>query len=222
MERRLKDRSEAGRILAEKLTAYANRTDVIVLALPRGGVSVAFEIACALKAPLDIFLVRKLGVPWQPELAMGAIATGGVRMLNNEVVRALNITREEIESVAAEEQKELGRRERAYRGSRPAPDVRGRTVILVDDGIATGMTMRAAIAALRKLGPARIVVAVAVGPRSTFDDLKTEADDVVSVLSPEVFHAVSPWYEHFPQLTNGEVHELLERAAGQAAVANKQ
>jgi putative phosphoribosyl transferase len=221
MERLLKDRSEAGRLLAEKLAAYANRTDVLVLALPRGGVAVAFEVARALKAPLDVFIVRKLGVPWQPELAMGAIATGGVRVLNYDTVRALNITRQEIQLVVAEEQQELGRRERAYRGNRPAPDARGRTVILVDDGIATGTTMRAAIAALRKLDPARIVAAVAVGPRSTFDELRAEADEVVSVLSPENFYAVGLWYESFPQLADREVRDLLEQAAGQVVAARE-
>jgi putative phosphoribosyl transferase len=203
--------------LARKLTAYANRPDVIVLALPRGGVSVAYEVARALEAPLDIFLVRKLGVPGHEELAMGAIATGGVRVLNEETVRALNVTRREIESVAAKEQLELERRERVYRGDRPAPETRGRTVILVDDGIATGTTMRAAIAALRKLDPARIVVAVPVGPRSTFDELRAEADGVVSLISPENFYAVGLWYESFPQLADREVRDLLEQAAGLTA-----
>src|SRR5205085_10449296 len=165
MLRSFRDRHEAGRLLAEKLTAYAHRPEVLVLALPRGGVPVAFEVACALRAPLDVFLVRKLGVPGQEELAMGAIATGGVRVVNDSIVRHLDIAPEVIDAVAAREQGELERRERAYRDERPAPDVRGRTVILVDDGLATGSTMRAAALALRQQGPARVGVAVPVASR---------------------------------------------------------
>lgn len=213
MERRLKDRSEAGRLLAQKLTDYANRPDVIVLALPRGGVPVGFEIARALNAPLDVFVVRKLGVPGQEELAMGAIARGGVRLLNGEVIEGLRITEDEIRLVEAREREELERRERVYRGGRPAPEIQGRTVILVDDGIATGFTMRAAIEALRKLRAAGIVIAVAVGPLSTVEELKREIDEVVSVMTPEFFYAISPWYEHFPQVTDLEVYDLLEMAA---------
>ncbi|MEW6208597.1 MAG: phosphoribosyltransferase family protein [Acidobacteriota bacterium] len=212
MERRLEDRTEAGRLLADKLAAYANRSDVLVLALPRGGVPVGFEIARALNAPLDVFLVRKLGVPGQEELAMGAIARGGARLLNRDAIENLAITEDEIRAVEAREREELERRERAYRGGRPAPEVEGRTVILVDDGIATGSTMRVAIKALRKLRAARIVIAVAVGPLSTIEELKREADEVVAVLTPEMLYAISPWYEHFPQVTDLEVYDLLEMA----------
>src|SRR4051794_18326645 len=189
MADRFRDRSEAGRILAAKLSAYANRPDVLILGLPRGGVPVAFEVARALDAPLDVFLVRKLGVPGYEELAMGAIATGGVVVLNDEAVRGLGIPERTIEAVAARERRELERRERAYRDGRPAPDVQGRTVILVDDGLATGSTMRAAVAALRRQGPARIVVAVPVGAAGTCADLQAEADEVVCGRTPAPFHA---------------------------------
>ena len=209
------DRTEAGQRLAEELTAYADRPDVLVLALPRGGVPVAFEVARALKAPLDVFLVRKLGVPGHEELAMGAIASGGVRVLSHQVVSALGIGEAQIESIAAEETRELERRERAYRGDRPPPDVRGRTVILVDDGLATGATMRAAIAALREQGPAEIVVAVPTAAASTCDELRSEVDEVVCAITPEPFYAVGLWYRDFSQTTDDEVRELLERAAEQ-------
>jgi putative phosphoribosyl transferase len=215
MERRFKDRTEAGRLLAEKLVSYAHRKDVIVLALPRGGVPVAFEVATRLHAPLDVFLVRKLGVPWQQELAMGAIATGGVRVLNEDVVRGLRFSDEAIAAIEAKEKKELERRERLYRGNRPVVEVRGRTVILIDDGVATGTTMRAAIAALKKLNPARIVVAIAVAPRSTCRELESEADEVICITTPEDFHAVSLWYDHFAQTSDEEVRSLLDRAAQQ-------
>src|SRR6266436_1584095 len=172
MPRPFRNRRDAGRLLASKLAAYANRPDVMVLALPRGGVPVAAEVARALGAPLDIFLVRKLGVPGHEEMAMGAIATGGVRVLNDDVVRYLRIPASVIDSVAADELRELERRERAYRGNRPEPDVRGKTVILVDDGLATGSTMRAAVAALRAQQPAEIVVAVPVGAQSTCEELR--------------------------------------------------
>ena len=215
MKKPLKDRTEAGRLLGEKLAAYRDRDDVVVLGLPRGGVPVAFEIAKRLNAPLDVFIVRKLGVPWQEELAMGAIASGSVRVLNNDVVKAYQISDEEIASVQAKEQKELERREQAYRGGRPVPDVRGRTVILVDNGIATGTTMRAGLAALRKLQPARIVVAVAVAPQSTYEELKAEADEVFCLLTPEMFFAISMWYERFEQTTDEEVRDLLSRAWAQ-------
>ena len=175
-----RDRREAGRLLAAKLAAYANRPDVLVLALPRGGVPVAYEVARALKAPLDVFIVRKLGVPGHNEFAMGAVASGGVRVLNNETVRALRIPEYLIDKVTAQEQQELARREHLYRGNRPAPDVRGRTVILVDDGLATGSTMLAAIKALQQQQPARIVVAVPTAAPETCEELKAEVDDVRS------------------------------------------
>jgi putative phosphoribosyl transferase len=213
MQKPLKDRLEAGRLLAEKLTTYANRDDVTILALPRGGVPVAYEIAKRLNAPLDVFIVRKLGVPWQEELAMGAIASGGVLVLNEEVVTAYEISEDEIALVEIKEKEELARRERAYRGDKPALDVHGRTVILVDDGIATGTTIRAALVALRKLHPVRIVVAVAVAPQSAYEELKAEADQVACLLAPEVFYAISMWYERFEQTTDEEVRNLLARLA---------
>ena len=214
-----RDRTDAGRQLAAKLAAYADRSDVLVLALPRGGVPVAFEVARVLHAPLNVFLVRKLGVPGQEELAMGAIATGGVRVLNDEVVRAAGITEDVIADVAAQEQDELWRRERLYRGDRPAPDVRGKTVILVDDGLATGSTMRAAVAALRQQRPARIVVAVPVGAPETCAEFQAEADEAVCARAPEPFYAVGLWYDDFSQTTDEEVHDLLERAAEEHAPA---
>ena len=213
MIERFRDRREAGQVLADRLTAYAGRPDVLVLALPRGGVPVAYEVARALGAPLDVFLVRKLGVPGQEELSMGAVATGGVRVLNEQVVGALGIPPSVIEAVAAWQQQELVRRERLYRGDRPPPDVRGRTVILVDDGLATGSTMRAALAALRRQQPARLVVAVPTAAPETCDELRAEADDVVCATTPEPFDSVGLWYEDFSQTTDEEVRELLERAA---------
>ena len=213
MIERFRDRREAGQVLADTLTAYAGRPDVLVLALPRGGVPVAYEVARALGAPLDVFLVRKLGVPGHEELAMGAVATGGVRVLNDQVVGALGIPPSVIEAVAAWQQQELARRERLYRGDRLPPDVRGRTVILVDDGLATGSTMRAALAALRRQQPARLVVAVPTAAPETCDELRAEADDVVCATTPEPFHSVGLWYEDFSQTTDEEVRELLERAA---------
>jgi len=210
--RRFRDRTEAGRRLAERLTAYADRPDVLVLALPRGGVPVAYEVARALRAPLDVFLVRKLGVPGYEELAMGAVATGGVRVLNDQIVAGLRIPGHVIEAVAEAEQQELARRERVYRGDRPPPDVRHRTVILVDDGLATGATMQAAIKALRALPPARIVVAVPTGSPATCEQLKAQADDVICAITPEPFHAVGLWYEDFTQTTDEEVRDLLARA----------
>ena len=207
-----RDRTEAGRRLAAKLTAYADRPDVLVLALPRGGVPVAFEVARALNAPLDIFLVRKLGVPGHVELAMGAIASGGVRVINDEVVQALGIPSDMIDWVATAEQRELLRRERAYRGDRPVPTVRGRTVILVDDGLATGSTMRAAVAALRQQEPARIVVAVPTAAPATCDEFRAEVDEIVCLITPEPFYAVGRWYEEFSPTTDEEVHTLLDQA----------
>src|SRR5712691_5226049 len=210
--KRFRDRREAGRLLAAQLSAYANLPDVLVLALPRGGVPVAAEVARALGAPLDVFVVRKLGVPGHEEYALGAIATGGVRVLNEDVVRALQIPDHVIDAVAAREQEELARRERVYRGDRPPLDVRGRTVILVDDGLATGATMHAAIRALRQQQPARIVVAVPTAAPQTCDALRSEVDDVICAITPEPFHSVGLWYDDFSQTTDDEVRELLARA----------
>jgi predicted phosphoribosyltransferase len=214
-----RDRAEAGRTLARKLRANTGRDDVVVLGLPRGGVPVAFEVAQALDVPLEIFLVRKLGVPGHEELAMGAIASGGVRVVSGDVVRQLQLPPDAIEAVAATEQRELERRERAYRGDAPPPDVRGKTVVLVDDGLATGSTMRAAVAALRQQGPARIVVAVPVAARSTCDELRAVADEVVCAVTPEPFLAVGQWYQDFSQTTDDEVRELLRLARRPAASA---
>jgi predicted phosphoribosyltransferase len=213
------DRTDAGRELAAKLRDYADRPDVIVLALPRGGVPVAAVVADELNAPLDVFVVRKLGVPFQPELAMGAIATGGVRVLNEDVVRMLNMPNDVIDQVTAREHHELERRERDYRGDRPAPNVRGRTVILIDDGLATGSTMRAAVAALRQQAPAKIVVAVPVGAAETCDELQKLADEAICARAPEPFHAVGMWYDDFSQTTDDEVRELLEKSATLHSVA---
>ena len=206
-----RDRREAGRVLAEKLAAYANRPDVVVLALPRGGVPVAYEVARRLVAPLDVFVVRKLGVPGYEELAMGAVASGGVRVLNDQLVERLGIPEQLIDAVAARERQELARRERLYRGGSPPPDLRGRTVILVDDGLATGATMFAAIEALRKLNPARIVVAVPTASSDTCEEMKKKADEVICAITPEPFHAVGRWYQDFSQTTDEEVAELLAR-----------
>ena len=208
-----RDRSDAGRQLAAKLAPYADRPDVLVLALPRGGVPVGYEVARELGAPLDVFLVRKLGVPGYEELAMGAVATGGVRVLNEQVVRALRILDYVIDAVAAKEEQELARRERLYRGDRPPPDVRGKTVILVDDGLATGATMHAAVQALREQQPARIVVAVPTASPEACDELRKEVDDAICAVTPEPFYAVGLWYENFSQTTDEEVRELLARAA---------
>jgi len=208
---RFRNRTDAGRQLAEKLAAYANRPDVLILALPRGGVPVAFELARAFGAPLDVFLVRKLGVPGYEELAMGAVATGGVRVLNDEIVRGLGISEHEIDAVVARELRELSRRDRLYRGDRPPSDVAGRTVILVDDGLATGATMRAAVQALRQQQPGRIVAAVPTASPDTCQVLKAEADDVICAMTPEPFFAVGHWYEDFTQTTDDEVRELLAR-----------
>jgi predicted phosphoribosyltransferase len=206
-----RDRTEAGKHLAAQLAHYANRDDLVVLALPRGGVPVAYEVAKALNAPLDIFLVRKLGVPGYEELAMGAIATGGVRVLNDDVVESLSIPADVIDSVAAAELRELERRERAYRGNRPEPEVRGKTVILVDDGLATGSTMRAAAAALRQQNPARIIVAVPVSAPQICDEYRMGVDEIVSAITPEPFYGVGRWYKDFSQTTDEEVRDLLEQ-----------
>jgi erythromycin esterase-like protein/predicted phosphoribosyltransferase len=204
-----RDRREAGRVLAEKLTAYANRSDVLVLALPRGGVPVGYEVAGALGAPLDVFVVRKLGVPGYEELAMGAVATGGVLVLNDQLVERLGIPQHIIDAVAARERQELARRERLYRSGRPPLDVRGRTVILVDDGLATGATMHAAIQALRQQNPARIVVAVPTASPETCEEMRARADDVICGITPEPFDAVGRWYRDFSQTTDEEVGVLL-------------
>ena len=209
-----RDRVDAGRQLLSRLAGYRGRPDVLVLALPRGGIPVGYEVARGLGAPLDVFVVRKLGVPGQEELAMGAIASGGVRVVNDDVVDALRIPPAVLDRVAAEEARELERRQRSYRGGRPAPDVTGRTVILVDDGLATGSTMRAAVAALRQLGPARIVVAVPVAARPTCDDLRREVDEIVCLATPEPFMAVGRFYDDFSQTTDDEVRELLAAARG--------
>jgi predicted phosphoribosyltransferase len=208
-----RNRADAGRRLATLLGAYAGRPDVIVLALPRGGVPVGAEVARALGAPLDVFLVRKLGVPGHEELAMGAIASGGVRVLNEDVVTALHIPPAVVDAVAAREEAELSRREALYRGDRPPPDLRGRVVILVDDGLATGSTMRAAAAAVRGQGPARIVVAVPVAAAETCAELRAQVDELVGALTPEPFFAVGVWYEDFSQTTDEEVRTLLDHAA---------
>jgi predicted phosphoribosyltransferase len=209
---RFRSRREAGRAVADQLGGYAGRPDVLVVGIPRGGLAVASEIARALGAPLDVFAVRKLGVPGHEELAMGAIATGGVVVRNDEVVEGLGISDGLIETVVARERRKLQRREEAYRGNRAPLEVAGRTVIVVDDGLATGSTMRAAVRALRARGPARIVVAVPVAPPDTCASLRSEADEVVCPLMPEPFQAVGLWYDAFPQLEDEEVREILEQA----------
>jgi putative phosphoribosyl transferase len=205
-----RDRTDAGRQLASELREYADRNDVIVLALPRGGVPVGWEVAAALHAPLDIVNVRKLGTPGAPELAMGAIATGGVRVLNEEVIGPAGITESQIAKAVEVETHELERREQVYRGGRPAPDLSGRVAILVDDGVATGSTIKAAIRALRQLWPKEIVAAVPVGPPDTRDELGRLADRVVCLRMPPDFFAIGQWYQNFPQLTDREVCELME------------
>ncbi len=206
------NRAEAGRLLAEKLMDFANHAEVLVLALPRGGVPVAFEVAAQLHVPLDVFMVRKLGVPGEEELAMGAIATGGVRVLNERIINTLGISPEVIDGVTANEQQELMRRERLYRDDRPFPDLRGRTVILIDDGLATGATMHAAALALRKLNPAYIIVAVPVAVAETCDQFRHEVDDVICAVTPEPFYGVGRWYKDFSQTTDDEVRILLTQA----------
>lgn len=210
-----RDRAEAGRLLATKLSSFKNRRGLLVLALPRGGVPVAFEVAEALQAPLDVFLVRKLGVPGHEELAFGAIASGGVRVLNDYVVSSAGLSRQQIDEISAREQAELERRERAYRGDRSPPDPAGRTVILVDDGLATGATMLAAARALRQENPGRIVVAVPVAAAETCDEVRPEVDDIVCAVTPWPFYAVGIWYDDFSQTTDEEVRQLLEQAARQ-------
>jgi predicted phosphoribosyltransferase len=205
------NRGQAGRMLAVQLAEYRGRPDVLVLGLPRGGVPVAFEVAQALGAPLDVYLVRKLGVPGHAELAMGAIASGGVRVVNQAMLRSLRISPQQLDAVIRAEEAELRRQERVYRGDRPPPDVSGRTAILVDDGLATGATMQAAVAALRSAGPKEVVVAVPVAPPETCAELEAEADRVVCALTPEPFYAVGAWYRDFSQTSDDEVRELLRR-----------
>ncbi len=211
-----RDRRDAGRFLARRLKRYTGQPDVLVLALPRGGVPVAYEVAKELGVPLDLFLVRKLGVPGHEEYAMGAIASGGVRVLNDRIVNQ-GIPAEVIDRVTRQELRELERRERAYRDNRPPPEIRGRTVILVDDGLATGSTMRAAAAALRRLGPKKIVVAVPVAAPATCDEFRTEVDEIICGETPTPFQAVGLWYDDFSQTTDDEVRDLLERAREEEA-----
>ena len=214
---RFHDRNEAGELLGRELARrLGKRDDVIVLALPRGGVPVGYHVGQALNAPLDVFIVRKLGVPGHEELAMGAIASGGVRVLNGEVVDYLRVPPHVIDAVAQRELEELARRERAYRGERAPLDVTGKTVVIVDDGLATGSTMRAAVEALKKMGPRAIIVAVPVGAESTCRDFRGEVDDVVCLRTPEPFEAVGLWYRDFSQTSDEEVHQLLERSQSPA------
>ena len=208
-----RDRREAGRQLAAVLTKYVDCPEALVLALPRGGVPVAFEVAMALNAPLDIFVVRKLGVPGHEELAMGAIATGAVRVINDAVVQALNITPQVIDQVTVDERRELKRRERAFRDDRPAPAIANRIVILIDDGLATGATMRAAVQALRQQHPTRIVVAVPTAAPETCAAFRAEVDEIVCAVTPARFGGVGRWYQDFSQTTDEEVRALLQRAA---------
>jgi predicted phosphoribosyltransferase len=210
---RFEDRFEAGRFVAQQLKHRAGDPNLLVLALPRGGVPVAYEIARALDAPLDIFVVRKLGAPGYEELAIGAIAAGGVRVFNEEVIQHLGISEAWIEATTAEQQEELRRREKLYRGDRPPAEIEGHNVILVDDGLATGASMRAAVRALRQRHPASITVAVPIGSRDTCDQFRAEVDEVVCGRMPEPFHAVGAWYLDFTQTTDEEVREFLDRAA---------
>jgi len=207
----IQDRKAAGRALADLLVDRYRHQDVIVLALPRGGVPVAFEIAKALDAPLDVLNIRKLGVPFQPELAMGAIASGGIRVMNSEVIRLARVDREIIEEVISIESRELERRERLYRGDRARPALTHRCVIIVDDGAATGATMDAAIQAARQLGPARIVLALAVAPPEIVAMLEEDADEVLCLATPAPFFAIAPWYRDFRQVTDDEVRALLRQ-----------
>lgn len=209
---RFKNRTEAGGLLAQRLGPYAQRDDVVVLALPRGGVPVAFAIAQTLNVRLDILLVRKLGVPGHEEYAMGAIASGGWTVLHRDAVDTLGITKAAIDEVTRRESAELTRREQLYRGSRPPPNLRGRVVILVDDGLATGASMQVALQAVRAENPAQVIVAVPVSPPETLQSLRPQADEIVCILSPEAFHAVGLWYEHFDQTSDEEVIELLAQA----------
>ena len=220
MNAQFRNREEAGRLLGQKLAAYKGRADVIVLGLPRGGVAVAHEIAEALEVPLDVFLVRKLGVPGFEELAMGAIAMGGGELVDPDVLEEFDLSGSVIRRVAAREREELERREHIYRGPRPPLDVHNKTVILVDDGIATGSTIRVAIEALRKLYPSRIIVAAAVAPLATYLTLGSEADEVVCLLTPREFRAVGDFYSDFPQLTDENVCALLKQPIEERALSS--
>jgi putative phosphoribosyl transferase len=215
------DRADGGKELAKRLSKYANRPDAIVLALPRGGVPVAYEVAQTLHLPLDVFLVRKLGVPGHEELAFGAVASGGMRVINRAVVRSADVSAAEIEETIKTEQRELERREQTYRDERPTPQIEGRTVILVDDGLATGASMRAAVLALREQKPAKIVVAVPTAARETCDEFRDEVDEVVCAMTPEPFYAVGLWYRDFSQTSDEEVRDLLSRASQTQEAANK-
>ena len=219
MNSRFHDRRDAGRRLAAELQRYSARPDVIVLALPRGGVPVAYEIAKALHAPLDVFVVRKLGLPWHAEVAMGALAPGGVRVLDEKLIREARVSDEEVRRVTAVEQAELERREQRYRGDRPLPALTGKIVLLVDDGLATGSTMRAAVVALRKENPSRIVVAVPVAAPETCDAFRDITDDIICAETPERFEAVGVWYDDYSQTTDDEVRDLLSRATRDATAA---
>jgi predicted phosphoribosyltransferase len=207
-----RNRQEAGKYLAEHLAAYRDRDDVVVLALPRGGVPVAYEVARALNAPLDVFIVRKIGMPGAEEFAIGAIASGGVRLLDEQLIARYGVSRDDVDAMIAAEERELERRERQYRGDRPMPDLKGKAVILVDDGLATGSTMRAAVMALKREGAARIVVAVPVAAPETCQLLEREVDAIVCAVTPQPFYAVGLWYRDFAQMSDREVHDLLERA----------
>jgi putative phosphoribosyl transferase len=210
---RFRDRVEAGQLLGREVARrLGKRNDIIVLGLPRGGVPVAYRVAQAVDAPMDVFIVRKLGVPGHEELAMGAIASGGVRVLNRDVLAYASISQKTIDEAAAREQQELQRREKSYRGTRPPLDVRGKTVVIVDDGLATGSTMRAAVAALRKMEPRAIVVAVPVAAQQTCEEISREVDEMICLRTPEPFQAVGLWYDDFSQTTDAEVHDLLQRA----------
>jgi putative phosphoribosyl transferase len=213
MRTQFRDRIEAGELLAERLATYADNPEVLVLALPRGGVPVAAEVAKKLHAPLDVFVVRKLGLPGHPELAMGAIASGGVRVFNPDVINALRIPDEVLNAVTAEELQELKRREKSYRDDLPPPDVEGKTVLVVDDGIATGSTMLAAVSALRRLNASRVVIAAPTIAASTYEYLAKHADEVVAVMMPSEFYGVGQWYEDFSQTSDEEVRHLLETSS---------
>jgi putative phosphoribosyl transferase len=214
------DRRDAGRQLAAVLGEYAGRHDVVVLALPRGGVPVAFEVAAALAAPLDVFVVRKLGVPGQEELAFGAMASGGAVVFNEDVTRMVDLPDQVVNLVIRQEARELARREALYRGGRPLLDLRGRTAILVDDGLATGASMRAAVSALKAAGPAHMVVAVPIGSPEVCAELRDDVDDVLCAVTPEPFHAVGRWYEDFTPTSDQEVRALLATASGRADEAH--
>lgn len=221
MAPRFHDRREAGRQLATQLEQYRDRSDTLVLALPRGGVPVAYEVAAALNAPLDVFLVRKVGMPGHEEFALGALASGDVLLLNEATVAEYEVSREQIDMVVRAEQQELERRETSYRGQRPFPDLAGRVVILIDDGLATGSTMRAAVVAIQKKEPARVVVAVPTAPAETCEELSAVVDDIICLVTPEPFYAVGLWYEDFSQTTDDEVRDLLERSAATQSQASR-